>query len=66
MNAIAEQVRNTFDAGATREDILTVASFVIGNSTVLNALFELLQAIRYEENKRAPYISVVKDCKEID
>ena len=66
INAISEQVRKTFDDGASREDILTVASFVIGNSTVLNTICELLRAIRYEEKKRAPYIKVKKDCKKID
>ena len=64
INTIAEQVRKSFDAGATREDILTVVSFVIGDSTVLNSIIELLRAIRYEENVRMPYISVIEDCKE--
>lgn len=66
INAIADQVKKTFDSGATREDIFTVASFVIGDGTILNAIIELLRAIRYEENMRVPYISVIDDCKEID
>ena len=66
INAITDQVKKTFDAGATREDIFTVASFVIGDNTILNAIIELLRAISYEENTRTPYISVLEDCKEID
>jgi alkylhydroperoxidase/carboxymuconolactone decarboxylase family protein YurZ len=66
INAISKQLRKTFDAGATRENILTVASFVIGDSTVLNVIIELLKAIRYEENNRAQNISILEDCKEID
>ena len=66
INVIAQQVKHAFDAGATKEDILKVASFVIGDSTVFDAIIQLLRAIRYEENLRTPYISVIDDCKEID
>ena len=66
ISAISKQVKRTFDAGATREDILTVASFVIGEIKILNAIIELLRAIKYEENIRAPYISIIEDCREID
>ena len=66
INVIAQQVKHAFDAGATKEDILKVASFVIGDSTVFDAIIQLLQAIRYEENLRTPYISIIDDCKEID
>ena len=66
INTIADQVKKTFDAGATKEDIFTVASFIIGDGTILNAITELIRAIRYEENIRTPYISVLEDCKEID
>ena len=66
INAIADQVKKTIDAGATKKDILTVASFVIGERTILIAIIELLRAIRYEENNRAPYISIIEDCKGID
>ncbi len=66
INAIADQVRKTFDAGATCEDICKVASFVIRDKKIFNTIVELLRAIRYEENKRTPYISVIDDCKEID
>ena len=64
INTIAQQVRRAFDAGATKEDILKVASFVIGDSTVFNAIIELLRAIRNEENVRTPYISIIDDVRE--
>lgn len=66
IKSIAGQVSKVFDAGATREDILMVASFVFGEGINLNAFIDLSRAITYEESRRAPYISVVEDCKEID
>ena len=66
INAISDQVRKTFDAGATSEDICKVASFVVRDRKIFDIITELFRAIRYEGNKRAPYISVVDDCKEID
>jgi alkylhydroperoxidase/carboxymuconolactone decarboxylase family protein YurZ len=62
---IAKQVTKAFDVGATKEDILMVASFVLGEGN-LNAFIELSKAVTYEESRRAPYISAIDDCKEID
>lgn len=63
---IFDQVKRTYDAGASKEDIMRVASFVFRNDKIIDSIIELIKAIEFEENKRAPYISIIDDCKEID
>jgi len=61
---IATHVEKALDAGATREDILKVVAFIVGNTRLFSSIIELLKILNYEENKRADYISVVNDVRE--
>lgn len=61
---IAVHVEKALDAGASEEEILRVASILVGGESTLNSVTELLRVLRYEENKRAPWISVVDDVRE--
>lgn len=62
--SIALHVKNALDAGATRKEILQVAVSIMGDARLLSSIIELLRALRYEENMRAPHISVVDDVRE--
>lgn len=57
-------VEKALDAGASGEEILRVASILIGGESTLSSVTELLKILRYEENKRAEWISVVDDVRE--
>lgn len=61
--SIAKHVEKALDAGATRKEILQVVAFIVGDTRLLNCIIELLKALSYEENRRAPWISVVDDCR---
>ena len=61
---IAACVKKAMDVHATREDILKVVSFILGDRVVLDSIIELLKALRYEESVRAETISVLDDCRE--
>lgn len=63
-HCIAGHVEKALDAGASEEEILRVASTLVGGETTLSSAAELLRALRYEENKRAEWISVVDDVRE--
>lgn len=61
---ISTHVEKALDAGATREDILKVIAFVIGNTQLFHSSIELLRKLNYEENKRSGYISIIDDVRE--
>ena len=61
---IAVHVEKALDAGASEEEILRVASTLVGGESTLSSVAELLKILRYEENKRAEWISVVDDVRE--
>ena len=61
---IEEQIIKALDAGASREDILKIVEFIIGDKLLFKSIIELLNIVSYEENKRAPYISVLDDVRE--
>ena len=63
-NTIAAHVKKALDAGASREEILKVVAFIIGDSRLFECFIELLKALRYEESNRAECISVVDDVRE--
>ena len=63
-HSISHHVKKALDIGATKRDILKVASFVIGDTRLLLSVIELLRALQFEESDRASYISVVEDCRE--
>lgn len=61
---IATHIEKALDAGATRDDILKVVAFIVGNTRLFSSIIELLRILNYEENKRAEYISIVDDVRE--
>jgi len=61
---ITKHVKKALDAGASREEILKVAAFIVGDSRLFSSIIEFLRTLNYEESKRAPWISVVDDVKE--
>ena len=63
-NTIAIHVNKALDAGASREEILKVAAFIVGDTQLFRSTIELLKILRYEENQRKPCISVVDDVRE--
>lgn len=63
-SSIAQHVKKALDSGATSDDILKVASFILGDKHLLNSIMELLTALSYEEANRHDYISAVDDCRE--
>ena len=66
LKAISDQLRRVFDAGATKDDIIRLASFIFHNGKFFNLIIELMKAIEFEGNKRSPYNSIVDDWKETD
>lgn len=62
--SIATRVKKALDAGASREEILKVLAFIVGDVRLLNSIMELLSILRYESNRRAPWISVVDDVRD--
>lgn len=62
--SIATRVKKALDAGASRDEILKVLAFIIGDVRLLSSIMELLSILRYESNKRAPWVSVVDDVRE--
>jgi len=62
--SIATRVKKALDAGASRDEILKVLAFIVGDVRLLNSIMELLSILRYESNRRAPWISVVDDVRE--
>jgi alkylhydroperoxidase/carboxymuconolactone decarboxylase family protein YurZ len=62
--SIAAHVEKALDSGASIQDILRVATFVIGNKKLMFSLTELINVLRYEESKRAAHISILEDVRE--
>ena len=61
---IATHIEKALDAGASREDILKVVAFIIGDTRLFISILELLKVLSYEENQRTECISVVDDVRE--
>ena len=64
IHSITLHVKKALDEGATKNEILKVASFAIGNKRLLISIIELLRALRFEETDRKDYISIIDDCRE--
>ncbi|RLI63048.1 MAG: hypothetical protein DRO67_06360 [Candidatus Asgardarchaeum californiense] len=64
IHSLALHVEKALDAGASRDEILQVAAFIVGDTRLLSSIIELLKVLSYEESRRAPCISVVDDCRE--
>ena len=61
---IAEHVEKALDAGASQEEILKVAAFIVGDAKLFRSTIELLKILSYEENQRKSCISVIDDVRE--
>ena len=61
---IAICIKKALNAGATKNDILKVVAFIIGNERLFSSIFELIRTLNYEENKRVEYISILNDVRE--
>ncbi|MBU1940650.1 MAG: carboxymuconolactone decarboxylase family protein [Candidatus Thermoplasmatota archaeon] len=64
VSAIKTFVRNALDAGASKEDILKVIAYIIGDVQLFKNVKELLKVLQYEEARRTPPISVIDDVRE--
>ena len=61
--SIASCVKNALDKGSSREEILTLLSWMIKNGPSLNSILYLLKTLNYEETERREFIDVVHDCR---
>ena len=62
--SIEKHVIAALDAGATRENILQVVAYVMRDNRILKSIIELIRVLDYEENRRAPHISILHDVRE--
>ena len=62
--SIAAHVEKALDSGASIKEILRVATFVIADKKLMISLAGLINALRYEEAKRAAHISILDDVRE--
>jgi len=62
--SIEKHVVAALDAGATQENIMEVVAYVMRDSRLLKSIIELVKVLDYEENRKAPYISVLDDVRE--
>ena len=63
-SSIEKHVSVALDAGATRENIMEVVAYIMRDSQLLKSIIELVRVLDYEENRRAPHISVLDDVRE--
>jgi hypothetical protein len=62
--SIEKHAAAALDAGATQENILQVVAYVMRDSRLLKSIIELVRILDYEENRRAPKISILDDVRE--
>jgi hypothetical protein len=62
--SIEKHVTAALDAGATRENIMKVVAYIMRDNRLLESIIELVRVLDYEENRRAPHISVLDDVRE--
>ena len=62
--SIEKHVVAALDAGATRENIMEIVAYIMRDSQLLKSIIELVRILDYEENRRAPHISVIDDVRE--
>ena len=64
MDSIRMRVKDAFDVGVTRDDILTLLSWIIKNESSLQGIINVLKSLDFEGSERSDYIDVINDCKE--
>lgn len=62
--SIRLRVKDAFDVGSTREEILALLNWMIKNDPSLKSIRYILRALDFEESERHDYIDFVNDCKE--
>ena len=62
--SIEKHVVTALDAGATRENIMDVVAYIMRDGRLLKSIIELVRVLDYEENQRAPNISILDDVRE--
>ena len=63
-HSIEKHVACALNEGATRENIMEVVAYIMRDSRLLKSMIELVKILEYEENRRAPYISILDDVRE--
>lgn len=61
--ALAGHVAKALNCGWSKEDILEVVSFILGNKVLLSSIIELLSCLSFEEANRREYIDVLEDSR---
>ena len=61
--SITTRVKKALDAGASIEEILGVLAIIVGDEQLLNSIMETLSTLRYERDRRTPWISVIDDVR---
>lgn len=64
ISSIKKHVSAALDAGATRDDILKVVSFIMSDNKLFTSIIELLKVLSIEEDLRTPCISIIDDVRE--
>ncbi|MBU0497881.1 MAG: hypothetical protein KKG04_08020 [Candidatus Thermoplasmatota archaeon] len=61
---IAEHVRKALDSGWSKQDILQVVSFILGDKSLLSSIIELLSCLSFEEANRREYIDILENSRQ--
>ena len=64
IKSIEKHVVAALDAGASKDDILKVVSYIVSDNKLFGSIIELFKALSYEENRRTPCISAIDDVRE--
>jgi AhpD family alkylhydroperoxidase len=62
--SIEKHVAAALDAGATQDNIMEIVAYIMKDSRLLKSIIELARVLNYEENRRAPHISILDDVRE--
>jgi hypothetical protein len=62
--SISKYVKRSLDSGATKNDVLKVMAFILGDGLLLDVIINLIKELNYEENIRQNPISIIDDCRE--
>ena len=64
IKSIEKHVVAALDAGASKDDILKVASFIMSDDKLFSSIIELFKVLSFEEDRRTPCISIIDDVRE--
>lgn len=63
-DCLHKYVQKALDAGWSKQDILQVVSFILGDKKLLASLTEVLISLSYEDALRREYLDITSDCGE--